>query len=308
MAVSIDYLQTFVDLFKTLSFSKTAENLEISEATVSYRIRELEKFFNKDLFIRHRDKSVSTTEFSDELYRETSSFLSTLDRMRGHEQIESKNSEIIVSTGEIAAIYLLPSAIKSFEDKFPSTEIKVEIKSSSDTILSVINKTSDIGFVISLNFPELKEELEKVKIVRLMPIELVVIAPLDHPILSKNTITVREIIGNPYISRKQTSGVQAEIKKVLEDENLSEKDLNPIYEFDNSYSVINAVSEGLGISISTSVQANKYVESGMIGKVSLASNSTAYIYFLDSYNGSNARVNNFLSHIKYYLKSTPKHH
>lgn len=306
MAVSIDYLQTFTDLFKTLSFSKTAENLKISEATVSYRIRELEKFFSKDLFIRHMDKSVSTTEFSDELYRETSSFLSALDRMKGQGQPESTNSEIIVSTGEIAAIYLLPLAIKSFEDKYPNTEIKIEIKSSSDTILSVLNKTSDIGFVISLNFPDLKEELEKVKIVRLMPIELVVIAPINHPILRKNSVTVRDIIGNPYISRKRTSGVQAEINKILENNNLSEKDLNIIYEFDNSSSVINAVSEGLGISISTSVQANKYVESGMIGKVSLLSSTLAYIYFLDSYNGSNARINNFLSHIKYYLRSSLK--
>lgn len=298
MAISTDYLETFIDLYDSKSFSKTANNLGISEATVSYRIKELEKFFQKDLFVRGVDKTVTNTDFAIELYKEVTRFLRSIYKLRGSSDILDKELDLTISSGEIAAIYLLPTAIKSFEDKYKNIKIKVEITSSYETIENVTNKTADMGFVVSLNFPKFRDAINKIKVVRLQPVELVVIAPIGHPILERPDVRIHDIMQYKYISRKETSGVQAEIKKLLEQNGLPESDLNIVYEFDNSSSVVNAVSEGLGISISTSIQASRYVASGMIGSVPLKTKISTYIYVLDGHNGTDEVVNAFISFIR----------
>ncbi|MDD0851737.1 LysR family transcriptional regulator [Halobacteriovorax sp. GB3] len=54
--LNLNYLKTFVDLAKTLNFSKTAQNLSVAQPAVSRQIKELEAQLGKSLFIRDNKK------------------------------------------------------------------------------------------------------------------------------------------------------------------------------------------------------------------------------------------------------------
>ena len=58
--MNIEYLKTFLALASNGNFTKTAQNLFISQSTVSIRIRELEKEIGKELFKRNHGAAVLT--------------------------------------------------------------------------------------------------------------------------------------------------------------------------------------------------------------------------------------------------------
>jgi DNA-binding transcriptional LysR family regulator len=53
--VDIRFLVTFIEVSHTRHFGKAAENLHLTPAAVSARIKQVEEYFNVSLFIRHRN-------------------------------------------------------------------------------------------------------------------------------------------------------------------------------------------------------------------------------------------------------------
>lgn len=60
--MQIELIDTFLDLCETKSFNQTAERLEITQSTVSGRIKSLEKTLGVRLFLRSRSGTSLTTE------------------------------------------------------------------------------------------------------------------------------------------------------------------------------------------------------------------------------------------------------
>ena len=81
-------------------------------------------------------------------------------------------------------------------------------------------------------------------------------------------------------------------------------DLNVVWRFDNSSSVINAVTEGLGLSIVSRIQASKYVQGGLIKFIPIDTKVESYLNLLDVWKGSNQIVNAFISFIEYYVATS----
>ena len=51
--ITIKHLRIFCEVAKTKSMSKAAENLFISQPSVSTKLQEIEKYYNVTLFQRH---------------------------------------------------------------------------------------------------------------------------------------------------------------------------------------------------------------------------------------------------------------
>jgi len=300
--MNIESIETFHKLFETKNFTKTAEIMGITEATVSYRIKELEKYLGRDIVTRNLDKSVSVTEFGKDFYTNSTKFMNYISGIRdvGEEKTPSKVINII--TGEIAGIYFLSPIIKGFRDKYKAVGVNLEIASALETLTKLMHNESDIGFTASMNFSEFKPFLNSVKITRVFPIRLFVIGRPDNPILKNQGIAPEELKGIPYVARVPTSGIQAEIDRVLSDSGVRNEDLNIVYRFQNSSSVISAVAEGLGISICSDIQAKKYIDAGIIGYAPLISKLKSYIYMIDVHNGGSTEVNRFSSYLRTYAK------
>ncbi|MFT6737918.1 MAG: DNA-binding transcriptional LysR family regulator, partial [Kangiellaceae bacterium] len=53
--VDIRFLVTFIEVSHTRHFGKAAENLYLTSAAVSARIKQVEEYFSVSLFTRHRN-------------------------------------------------------------------------------------------------------------------------------------------------------------------------------------------------------------------------------------------------------------
>lgn len=58
--MQIELVETFLDLMETRSFNRTAERMNITQSTVSHRIKSLESRFNRKLFTRNKGGTVPT--------------------------------------------------------------------------------------------------------------------------------------------------------------------------------------------------------------------------------------------------------
>lgn len=58
--MQIDLIETFLDLMETRSFNRTADRLNITQSTVSHRVKALEAQFNRKLFTRNKGGTVPT--------------------------------------------------------------------------------------------------------------------------------------------------------------------------------------------------------------------------------------------------------
>ena len=58
--MQVELIETFLDLMESRSFNRTAERLNITQSTVSHRVKALEAQFNRKLFTRNKGGTVPT--------------------------------------------------------------------------------------------------------------------------------------------------------------------------------------------------------------------------------------------------------
>lgn len=81
-------IYTFLELCKTLSYTKTAENLHMTQPAVTQHIKFLEEFYKNKLFL-YSGRTLSLTEYGKLLYR----YLVAMNS--DSEKIKEKNIEPI---------------------------------------------------------------------------------------------------------------------------------------------------------------------------------------------------------------------
>ncbi|QRF75772.1 transcriptional regulator CysB-like protein [Thermoplasmatales archaeon] len=303
MTLDMEQIRTFCDVCLSRNFTKTASKLGITESTVSYRIKEMEKFFERKLFNRREDKSVECTEFGNAFFAEAQEILSIVDKYKNVGIDGELIGTIKVSAGEIGGVFLLPPIVRAFESKFTKIRVKIEINNSLKTLKKLSEGECDLGVTASVDF-EPNPYLKNVLIHKLLRLTYGIITPAGHPLSNSDSLNVSKLIGLPYISRDDSSGSQREILKIFEENRIRESDLNVVWRFDNSSSVINAVAEGLGLSIVSRVQASKYVQGGLIRFIPIDTRVESYVNLLDIWKGTNKLVNVFVNFAKYYVEAS----
>ncbi|MEM4090733.1 MAG: LysR family transcriptional regulator [Thermoplasmatales archaeon] len=308
MSISIEDLEAFIKLYETGNMHKTARELGLTQPAISYKIKNLEDFFHKNIIIRKSNKNIFFSDFANELYVEVSSFLKRFYQLREYNEFDLKKSTIKISSGEIAGIYFLPTLIKSFGDKYKEINVDVEITSSGKAIEALLSDESDLAFISSKDFPELKKYEQSLRIIEIAPIEIVIIFPKGHNAAKNNFLTLKDLAQNkfPFLARYESSAIQREFLRMVKEEGLSLKDFNIVQRFENSASILSAVTEGLGISIISKLQAQKFIDAGLIDYVPLKTNIKTSLILIDRWNGRSATINSFVDFTKYYVRTFSK--
>ena len=132
-------IYAFEAVVRHSSFSKAADELNVTRSTISHRIQTLEKLLNTVLFERTTRKlNLSATGAS--YYLSVKEALQSLDNLN---KINSNNrykkTVTLSSPPTFANIYLLPR-LKEFLEKYPDIEIAIEIaKSQLDYEISKVD-------------------------------------------------------------------------------------------------------------------------------------------------------------------------
>lgn len=259
-AVNLKQIEAFVKIADNSSFSRTAEELYLTQPTVSAYIAGLEDELGVRLFAR-TTKTVALTEDGKKLYTYARQMVELSDRIRSVFQecgAEAPAKEIVISASTIPAQYLLPHILAEYSRSCPQARFRVVESDSEGVIRDIAEHRADIGFAgtrishPSCEFTPFYED------------ELILVAPNKEKYRGRmarggDLDWIRE---EPFVLRENGSGTRREAMKRLHEVGIAEDNLNIVANFGNTDAVLMSVKEGVGLSVTSRLAARDRIERG----------------------------------------------
>jgi len=261
---SIDFdlrqLEIFCRVVELGSFSKAAEAVFLTQASVSERVANLESAIGAKLLDR-LGRQITPTRVGEILYKHA---LLLLDMKKTAKlEIEhflgKKSGEVRIGGSTIPGEYILPQVIAHFNEKYPLACVTLDIADSSETERRVIAGKLELGIIGSKSIhPSLIHH-------ELWQDELVLAVPSEHRWTQKKDLPLEELAQEPFITRESGSGtlkiIEAHLKERRQ-EGLAI--LNIKAKFGSSTAVKEGVRSGLGVSILSSKAIQNEISMGTI--------------------------------------------
>ena len=244
-----DYrLKVFYTVANRLSFTKAANELNISQPAVTKHIKEIEIQLNTKLF----DRKGTTIQLSEsgkilfvyaeksrQLYRDLEFAIAQLNKQ--------EKGKLKIGASTTIAQYILPEILAKFNSYYKDINIEVVTHNSEDIANLLKSGKIDFGIVEGeskssyFDYQKFKKD------------EIVLACKTDHPLVNKNFKT-KDLYDVDLIVREQGSGTQEFIQNQLKKSGVDLQKLNIIMQLGSSESIKNYLlhSEAMAfLSIST---------------------------------------------------------
>lgn len=235
-------LKVFCTVTRSQSFSKAAKLLHMSQPAVSTQIKNLEEYYEGQLFER-TPHGVVLTKAGEVFYSYAERILNLYDEME--QQLESvlqrRSHQIIVGASTTIGNVSLPCSIYLFKEEYPEVSIRLQIANSDEALRKVMANEVDIAVL------EGYQESPELNAIPVTSDELVLIAPQHSQ--EEGSISLESFLKKPLILREDGSGTRKILAAALEQHGYSINDLNVITEMTTIDAIKSAVEAGLGEAI-----------------------------------------------------------
>ncbi|MGD2082286.1 MAG: selenium metabolism-associated LysR family transcriptional regulator [Chromatiales bacterium] len=257
-------LQVFHTVARLLSFTKAAETLHMTQPAVTFQVRQLEEHFNTRLFDRTHNR-ISLTEAGSRAYEYADRIFELYQEMENaiREMTGEIRGALTIGASTTIAEYMLPTLLGDFKAKYPDVEIHLKV-SNTDGIVSMVESNAiDLGVVEA---PVSNKNLV-VEVCRMD--QLVAILPPRHPMASRSSLALQELVEYPFICREEGSGTREVISEYLGKVQGCNEALNISMELGSPEAVKGAVEAGMGVSVVSRATVQKELKLGSLVAVRL---------------------------------------
>jgi LysR family transcriptional regulator, low CO2-responsive transcriptional regulator len=237
---TLHQLKVFEAAARHASFTRAAEELFLTQPTVSMQIKQLTKSVGLPLF-EQVGKRLYLTEAGRELFLTCRQIFETIA------QFEMKVADLKgLKQGQLrlavitTAKYLVPRLLGPFCQMYPGIDISLQV-TNHERILERLTHNLDDLYIMS----QVPDHLD-VTHSQFLENPLVVLAPLNHPLAGEKNIPVERLAGEPFIMREPGSGTRRAIEKILHDNQIEVK---VKLELGSNEAIKQAIAGGLGISV-----------------------------------------------------------
>lgn len=255
-----DALKTFITLAEMKNFTKASEVLHISQPSVSLHIKNLEKEFQTELFIRS-PKHVQITPTGSILYQRAKQIVSLYEQTKedilAHHQ--SVQGELRIGASFTIGEYILPAFLSKLQTDFPKLELKVTIGNTVEVVQNVREFQVDIGLI------EGQTNDKELSIHPFMQDELFIISSPSYPGF-KSVMTLKDLQNHAWITREEGSGTGEYVNHVIRSNGLKVKSLLTI---SSNQGIKESVMQGMGISLLSGSVIEREVKHGDLSIVRL---------------------------------------
>ncbi|MEK5083759.1 LysR family transcriptional regulator [Bacillus sp. FSL H8-0515] len=236
-----EQLEYFQTLARIQHVTKAAKSLSITQPALSRSIARLENHLGVSLFDR-QGRSISLNQYGHIFLRRVQAMMK--EYTEGKEEIQAllKPDQGIVSLGFLHTLgtLLVPDLIGSFQQEYPN--IAFQLKQNHSYWLLERLKSGDLDLCL---LASIKPE-DPIQWIKLWSEELFVFVPNDHPLASRESITLNEISGERFILLKKGYALRMTVDELFEKANIQP---NIMFEGEEAATAAGFVAAGLGISI-----------------------------------------------------------
>ena len=203
-------LKVFITAARTLSFTRTAERLFISQPAVSKHIGELESQYKVQLFMR-RGSRLELTGAGETLLACAERLADDYRRMQYEMSLcaDAPVGELRLGASTTIAQYLLPPILARFTTRFPGVRVAMMSGNSDQVEQALGGHGIDLGMVESLS------RRQWLHYTACAPDELAPVARTCGPYSRTESITADELREIPLVLREGGSGTLEVIKAAL---------------------------------------------------------------------------------------------
>ena len=253
-------LEAFVNVIKYRSFSKAAEAIFISQPTVSVHMASLEEELGVPLIIR-APKGIIPTEAGKIFYNYAMQIIKLRDK--SVEEIKKYSDKICgsleIASSTVPAQYIIPHVLAKLYTDYPDVTVTLRQFDTAAVIEKIENMEIEVGICGS------KYEKSNCNFIPFMEDELLLITPNTEKYKNINDNNIIDLLKNhAFIAREKGSGTRTETENCLNKAGITLKESNITVQMDSSESIVQAVKNGLGISIISKHCVEDYIDFGKI--------------------------------------------
>ncbi|MBU5467892.1 LysR family transcriptional regulator [Virgibacillus sp. MSJ-26] len=249
-------LQVFVTVAEKQNFSRTAEELHMTQPAVSQYIRTFEDNLGVRLLER-TNKYVRLNQAGDIVYHHAKEIIGLYTKMeRLVDDLTNKASgPLTIGASYTFGEYVIPRIIAKMKENYPEIKPSITIGNTAKIADLIMHHQLDVGIVEG----HFKNE-KQLKIEEFAEDYMVIVASPGHP-LAKETkeITVKDLERQTWILRELGSGTREAAEKVFQRYDITPAD---ILNFSSTQSIKVAIEEGLGISLISKWALQKELKNG----------------------------------------------
>jgi DNA-binding transcriptional LysR family regulator len=222
------------------SFTRAAEELFITQPTVSSQIKQLTKAvglplfeqIGKRLYLTEAGKELLTT--CQDIFKRLENFEMKVADLKGTKQGRLRLA--VITTAK----YFIPRILGSFCQHYPGIEISLKVTNHQQMQRRMMENEDDLYI---LSHPP--EELD-LTAQAFLDNPLVVVAPRTHPLARERNIPIQRLDDEPFIMRESGSGTRQAVQQLFVRNKVTVK---VRLELGSNEAIKQAIAGGLGISV-----------------------------------------------------------
>ncbi len=237
---TLHQLKVFEAAARHSSFTRAAEELFLTQPTVSMQIKQLTKSVGLPLF-EQVGKRLYLTEAGKELFATCRQIFDNIA------QFEIKVADLKgLKQGQLrlavitTAKYFIPRLLSPFCQLYPGIDIALQV-TNHDGIMERMASNLDDLYIMS----QVPEHLD-VNFQPFLENPLVVLAPANHPLVNEKKIPIQRLASEPFIMREPGSGTRRSVQKLFDEQGVAVK---VKLELGSNEAIKQAIAGGLGISV-----------------------------------------------------------
>lgn len=241
--MNFNQIKYAIKLAETQNFTRAAQELFISQPTLSQQIKALENEYGTEFFVREKRGEVKLSPAGEEFLHYAKRIYANMNNMNA-----ALGSYGVLHHGTLRIGLLwtfgyagLDEGINKFQELFPRVELSFSINGSSVLMQSIKAGECDVAFVTG-SVSEGEENLLDYLLIE--ESDIGIIANSSHPLAGRKSLTAKDLDGERVMMVSRQSNLYPDIIKSLE-----EVSANPIIIGNSSIgdSVLQIARAGFGL-------------------------------------------------------------
>jgi LysR family transcriptional regulator, low CO2-responsive transcriptional regulator len=237
---TLHQLKVFEAVARHSSFTRAAEELFLTQPTVSMQVKQLSKTVGLPLF-EQVGKRLYLTAAGKELY---ATCQDVFDRLTQFEIAIADLKGLKQGTLRLAVVttakYVIPRILGPFCQRYPGIDVSLTVTNHQYVLESLAANKDDL-YILS----QLPDESDA-QVQTFMENPLVVLAPRSHPLVNEKNIPLARIAEEPFIMREPGSGTRKAVQRLFDAQGLP---MRVKLDLGSNEAIKQAIAGGMGLSV-----------------------------------------------------------
>ncbi|WP_420148386.1 LysR family transcriptional regulator [Spirosoma sp.] len=255
--MEIRHLQMVREVAHSGNLTKAADQLFLTQSALSHQLKEIEGYFNTQLFIRDK-KQMLLTQAGEIVLQAAEKILQEVAETRAKVRsiTDKEAGEIRLCTQCYTSYHWLAGFLREFQTIYPKVDIKVELEAATqDADKHLLANIIDVAITEGDSNP-------KFSYTPLFQDEFVAIVAPDHPWVGRRWVELEEFARQSYIMYNIPDEESDNFMMIF-------KNRRPVkvYKITLTEAILEMVKAGLGVAVMPTWVVRPYLQTGQLSTV-----------------------------------------